>query len=313
MSTVRPSPLIRFLQIALLLSGWVVAAWVALRESSFESGQAKSTSEAVQDGSLALEDDTPAGKVERLFKEWEAKPEFHGAAIGFCLLDENGTPLFTSPMATVGMCPASSFKTLTSGAALNLLGLDFRFTTVLAGTSAIQENGALEGDLILVGGGDPTLLEEDLAKMASEAVAAGLKSVSGRLLVDSSVFPEHPANDFWNWGDIGNAYGAGAYGLNVDHNTLSISFEPGTEVGAPAQVLKAGPVPRDVHWINYVTTGNEGSGDQVIVYSEPYGRRITLRGTVPKGESRHRLRPSRPIVSPVSRKPESVARNWRSG
>jgi len=163
--------------------------------------------------------------------------------------------------------------------------LDFRFTTVLAGTSVIEENGALEGDLILIGGGDPTLTEEDLANMASAAVAAGLKSVTGRLLVDTSVFPEHPANDFWNWGDIGNAYGAGAYGLNVDHNTLNISFEPGAEVGAPAQVQKAGPAPRDVQWINHVMTGNEGSGDQVVVYSEPFGRRITLRGTVPKGES----------------------------
>jgi hypothetical protein len=62
-----------------------------------------------------------------------------------------------------------------------------------------------------------------------------------------------------------------AYGLNVDHNTLNISFEPGAEVGAPAQVQKAGPAPRDVQWINHVMTGNEGSGDQVASTPSPSG------------------------------------------
>jgi D-alanyl-D-alanine carboxypeptidase/D-alanyl-D-alanine-endopeptidase (penicillin-binding protein 4) len=118
-----------------------------------------------------------------------------------------------------------------------------------------------------------------------ELANSGLKSVSGRIVADTSAFPSNPVNDFWNWGDIGNAYGAGAYAINVDHNTLTISFEPGAQVGEPAQVLEAGPTQKGVEWINHVRTGPAGSGDQVVVYSAPFGKKITLRGTVPMGES----------------------------
>jgi D-alanyl-D-alanine carboxypeptidase/D-alanyl-D-alanine-endopeptidase (penicillin-binding protein 4) len=43
---------------------------------------------------------------------------------------------------------------------------------------------------------------------------------------------------------------------------------------------------KDTRWVNHVLTGPPGSGDQVVVYSEPGGRTITLRGSVPLGEKR---------------------------
>jgi D-alanyl-D-alanine carboxypeptidase/D-alanyl-D-alanine-endopeptidase (penicillin-binding protein 4) len=273
----RTSGLSRILRLVFFLSGWAVAAWLGYHYGVSSLFEGLPTS--------AAKSETPADKVDRVFREWQANSELAGAAVGFCLLDESGQQLFTSPMASVAMCPASSLKTVTSGAALNLLGLDFRFETVLAASSALTKDGSVEGDLILVGSGDPTLSSDDLVQMANQAVSVGLKNVTGRLIADTSIFPEHPTNDFWNWGDIGNYYGAGAYGVNVDHNTLQISFEPGAEAGAPAKVVEVDPATRDVEWVNHVATGAEHSGDQVVVYSEPYGRKITLRGTVPKGES----------------------------
>jgi D-alanyl-D-alanine carboxypeptidase/D-alanyl-D-alanine-endopeptidase (penicillin-binding protein 4) len=233
-------------------------------------------------------------KVERLFEQWVAQPELAGASVGFCLIDENGTMLYASPIAEHGMCPASTLKTVTTGAAFGLLGTEFHFETTLAGTSPIGADGNLPGDLVLVGGGDPTFSQDDLNALADAAVVAGLKSVSGKLAVDTSVFPDDPMNEFWNWGDVGNAYGAGAYGVNLDHNRIDIVFEPAAEVGAPAKFLSGGPVPKDVKWVNHVTTGPAGSGDQVVVYSEPYGRTITLRGTVPAGEKEFAVKGANP-------------------
>lgn len=227
----------------------------------------------------------PGNKFASAFESFAAHPEFAGAALGFCVFDENGATLFASPLAGIALSPASSLKTVTTGAALSILGPEFRFETVLAATSPVSAEGKLDGDLVLVGSGDPTLETDDLDALAKAAAAAGLKSVSGRLLVDASVFPENPVSDHWVWGDLGNAYGAGAYGLNLDHNRVVLRFEPSAQVGGQAKLLDHTPVPKDTRWTNLVTTGPAGSGDQVVIYSEPYGRAIVIRGTVPAGQS----------------------------
>lgn len=264
------SPLSTALRLVLLLSGWAAALLLGLRLWDRPSAPAR-------------QDVAPEGKLDRIFREWSANPQLAGALIGFCLLDAQDRTVFASPLAGTALCPASALKTVTTGAAFGLLGPEFRFETTLAGTAPLDADGVLTGDLVLVGGGDPTFSQENLAQLADAAFAAGLKSVAGRLLVDASIFPHDPVSEHWNWGDIGNAYGVGAFGLNLDHNRLAIRFEPGAEPGAPAKFLDGIPAPRGLRWENHVITGPAGSGDQVVVFSEPYGRAITLRGTVPAG------------------------------
>jgi serine-type D-Ala-D-Ala carboxypeptidase/endopeptidase (penicillin-binding protein 4) len=262
-----------------MLSGWAVAGALGLRMWDKPAGK--------PDGMPVIAPTVapvPEGKMERIFREWAAHPQNAGALLGFCLLDENGQTVFASPLAGTALCPASSLKTVTTGAALGLLGPEFHFETVLVGTAPLNAAGTLEGDLVLVGGGDPTFSQSDLSELADAAIASGLKRVSGRVRADTSIFPQDPLSDHWNWGDIGNAYGAGAFGLNLDHNRLAITFEPAAQPGAPAKFVGGAPAPRDTRWENHVITGPAGSGDEVVVYSEPYGRTITLRGTVPAGE-----------------------------
>jgi serine-type D-Ala-D-Ala carboxypeptidase/endopeptidase (penicillin-binding protein 4) len=206
------------------------------------------------------------------------------AALAFVLLDEAGEPRFASPLAETAMCPASALKTLTSAAALEILGPDFRFETRLAATAPIDDAGMLDGDLVLIGGGDPTLTIKDLDVLTDRVLAAGLRKITGSVHADFSIFPYNPVNDHWNWGDIGNAYGAGAFGLNLNHNRMVVRFEPGTSEGDPAKITGFEPALPRVIWLNHVTTGRAGSGDGVVVYSSPYAREITARGTVPQGE-----------------------------
>jgi D-alanyl-D-alanine carboxypeptidase/D-alanyl-D-alanine-endopeptidase (penicillin-binding protein 4) len=165
-----------------------------------------------------------------------------------------------------------------------LLGPDFVFETVLSASAAISTDGAIGGDLVLIGSGDPTLAIADLEELATAAVAAGLKSVSGRVIADARAFPEAGASDHWNWGDVGNAYGAGIYGLNIEHNRCTVRFNPGFAPGEPASFLGASIDLPGVQWTNLVGTGEEGSGDGVVIHSGPYSPLVTLRGTVPAGE-----------------------------
>ncbi len=274
MTAPKRSPVVVALQVVLLLSGWAVAVGLGL----------KLREHPAQPQPQPAATPVPEGKFERIFREWSADPKLAGALVAFCLLDEKGQTVFASPLATTALCPASALKTATTGAAQALLGSEFRFETTLAATAPLGADGVLNGDLVLVGGGDPTFSSEDLGKLAADVIAKGLKQVTGRLVVDTSIFPPDPVSEHWNWGDIGNAYGAGAFGLNLDHNRLAIEFTPGKEPGAAAVLTGTDPALRETRSVNHVVTGAPGSGDGVVVYSEPYGRTITLRGTVPAGE-----------------------------
>lgn len=84
--------------------------------------------------------------------------------------------------------PASVGKILTTLYALDRLGPEFRFRTRLLAAGPVR-GGILEGDLILAGGGDPTLDTEALAEMAAGLKAAGLREVRGRFLVYDGALP----------------------------------------------------------------------------------------------------------------------------
>lgn len=267
----------RFLFLALLVAGWALAAWLGW--------------DRLSDGRLdpiplapGRPAEAPEEEIAGIFRKWSEDPSLAGASLGFCVLDEDGRTLFASPLAETALCPASALKTLTTGAAFSVLGPEFRFETTLAAAVAPDAAGVSAGDLVLVGSGDPTLSAADLERLADAVADGGLKEVKGGLRVDASVFPGPPVNDHWNWGDIGNAYGAGAFGLNVNRNRMTIRFSPGARTGDPAKVSGTSPAFSGFTWRNRVLTGPAGSGDRVVVYSEPHGRSVTLLGTVPLGE-----------------------------
>ncbi|WP_170327102.1 D-alanyl-D-alanine carboxypeptidase/D-alanyl-D-alanine endopeptidase [Ruegeria arenilitoris] len=87
-----------------------------------------------------------------------------------------------------GLPPASVAKALTALYALDVLGGDYRFETKLIADGPI-ENGVLQGDLILVGGGDPLLDTDDLAALAANLREAGIAEVRGAFKVYDGALP----------------------------------------------------------------------------------------------------------------------------
>lgn len=83
--------------------------------------------------------------------------------------------------------PASTIKLVTTWAALNLLGPDYRWRTRLHLGGPIID-GVLHGDLILEGGGDPKLVVEDLTAWIGQIRAAGLREIRGDLVIDDAIF-----------------------------------------------------------------------------------------------------------------------------
>jgi D-alanyl-D-alanine carboxypeptidase/D-alanyl-D-alanine-endopeptidase (penicillin-binding protein 4) len=251
-----------FLKSLLFASGWIAMGWVCCQVYKQRTGPRHDSH-------------TTAAPWAAVFDQWAAKPELQSASVGLVLLDSDDHIIYSSALGETALCPASALKTLTTGAAFGILGPEFRFETQLIDRQ--------DGNLVLVGGGDPTLTLKDIEDLATAAVQSGLKEVSGDLISDSTVFSAAPVNDHWNWGDIGNAYGAGAFGLNVEHNKMSVRFLPEQKVGEPAEFLDGSPAPTGTSWATDVTTGPAGSRDGVSIYSSPGSRAISMHGTVPQG------------------------------
>jgi len=89
--------------------------------------------------------------------------------------------------ADLPMNPASAIKTLTTFAALESLGPAFTWQTELYALGPI-EDGVLRGDLLMKGGGDPFLVEDQLRAMLKSLQRSGVEHITGNLVLDGSYF-----------------------------------------------------------------------------------------------------------------------------
>ncbi len=77
--------------------------------------------------------------------------------------------------------PASNVKLVTTAAALDVLGPDWRYAMRVYGP--LPRQGVVDGDLYLRGGADPTLDADDIASLAGKLAAAGVHRVRGDIVL----------------------------------------------------------------------------------------------------------------------------------
>lgn len=134
--------------------------------------------------------DTPGERgLEAILRAANVSGETHfavGDAATGTVLEERG--------GAVGLPPASVTKALTALYALDVLGPYHRFRTRLLTTGPVTA-GVLQGDLVLAGGGDPTMDSDHLAQLADDLKAAGVVEVRGRFLVWDGLLPYVPTID----------------------------------------------------------------------------------------------------------------------
>lgn len=140
-----------------------------------------------------------------------------GGQVGYLVVDAASGRVLESAGADDALPPASVAKTLTTAYALETLGGDYRFSTRLIGTGSLV-GGTLQGDLVLVGGGDPTLTTDGLGEMAATLAGAGVRAVSGRFLVASGALPHVDVIDPSQPDQVD--YNPGISGLNLNFNRV---------------------------------------------------------------------------------------------
>ncbi len=178
--------------------------------------------------------------------------------------------------------PASVMKLLTTGAALELLGPDFRFATELEYTGSIEQ-GVLHGDLYVRGGCDPSLGFKGRTAFLDQWVkavqATGIQRITGSVVADMTMLDGGAQNPGWLCEDAGNYYAPGIFALNYYGNTMNIVLQSG-EPGTVAKVLKTEPQVEDICFINHVRC-DKISYDGAFVSGLPYSRERYLTGAVP--------------------------------
>jgi D-alanyl-D-alanine carboxypeptidase/D-alanyl-D-alanine-endopeptidase (penicillin-binding protein 4) len=140
--------------------------------------------------------------------------------------------------------PASNAKLFTTATALALLPSTATWTTTIVTSGAIDSSGTINGDISLLGSGDPTLSGRNypytskteranpplaaLESMVDQIAASGIHRIDGDIIGDDSWFCWERYGSGWAWDDLEWEYGAPVSALTVNDNVVYLNVTPGS-------------------------------------------------------------------------------------
>lgn len=165
--------------------------------------------------SRAVKPTSPRNELRNLIDSLTSQPAFRGGFWGVLVVDSRTGDTIYSKNAGRLFMPASNMKIVTSSAALTLLGPDYTYKTTFLVDGPVQDS-LLDGDLIVIGRGDPTISDNMrgvattvMDALADSIRAHGIRQISGRLVRVGNAFPDSTRGYGWEWDDLGEYYAAG--------------------------------------------------------------------------------------------------------
>ncbi|MFD3326663.1 D-alanyl-D-alanine carboxypeptidase/D-alanyl-D-alanine-endopeptidase [Streptomyces sp. NPDC058701] len=213
-----------------------------------------------------------------------ADPRLTGAHASVQIADSASGHILYQRHEHALMLPASTLKVVTAASALQLLGPQHRFTTEVR-TSGRRSGPVLHGDLVLRGGGDPSLLATDLDALARHLAGTGIRQVTGRLLFDDSRYDSVPLGPGWAWDDQPYYFSPQISALTIapdeefDLGTVKVTLTPAAP-GGPVGVTVT-PAAAPVQFRGRVTTGPPGSEFTAEAVRNLGTNQIGLTGSIP--------------------------------
>ena len=168
-------------------------------------------------------------------------PEFANGHWGVLVINTRGDTLYSRNAGKLFM-PASNQKILTSAVALTQLGPEYRYRTSFVAHGAI-EGGVLNGDLGVVGRGDPSVSDHmrgdamlPLLEAADSLLARGIRRIRGKVIAEGNAFPDAVLGFGWSWSDLEEEYSAAIDELLFNEGFTNIIVAAGPHAGDSVRV-----------------------------------------------------------------------------
>lgn len=240
----------------------------------------------------------PAGSFETDWQQFKSLPELKHAGIGLIITDASDRSIIFSENQEKLFLPASVHKLITTAYALEKLGPEYVFETKVYYDGTIDTaNHSLQGNVYVIGGGDPTLGSKYFKKVnkdiSVEIIAAlkslGVSKLRGNIIVSDAIYGTQRAPSTWGWQDVANYYASGASGLSFADNQYSLFFNTQVRNGETVKLLRSEPNMDNLLFINEVTAYS-GSEDLSYIHGSEYTRLRYIRGKLPAGKVEYEIK-----------------------
>lgn len=174
--------------------------------------------------------------------------------------------------------PASLSKILTGIAAFKVFGSGHRFKTQLFVEGSVEDQ-TLKGKLYLKGGGDPSLVSENMWVLVNNFLRNDIRRIDGSIVIDNSAFDDAFIDASREEARVDRAYDSPVSAAPFNWNTVGIFVRPGKKEGAEVKVFMD-------PWNSYFKIKNKaktssGSGQDIWVTRT--GRDIIVTGKMGVG------------------------------
>ncbi len=229
------------------------------------------------------------------------------AIVGIKVADSKGYTI-ASQNPDIPLLPASTLKIITTGVALNLFGKEYRFSTHL-GYSGDIVNGVLNGNIYIIGNGDPTLgapvlpansvalsvRSADFTVLPPDSlfscwrgaiIKAGIEEINGNIVADDTYFEDEVIPVSWSWGNIGAFYGSGVSGLSFYENFQNIVLKRSDSTSSEIIISNLFPVVPEMRVRNNLKLLHKKVSDSFIYFTSDLAKIGALKGAIyMKGDS----------------------------
>ncbi|HUU26379.1 MAG TPA: D-alanyl-D-alanine carboxypeptidase/D-alanyl-D-alanine-endopeptidase [archaeon] len=233
-----------------------------------------------------MADSTIEGRILSILSGYGQDPTNWGVQVRSLERGDNLVSLNTRRL----FMPASNLKLIVTAAALDGLGPDFRYkTTVMADGEIITADSLLKGSLIVRGSGDPTISDRFYPsvttvweQLACQVARAGIRRITGSLVVDNTLFEAPFLAKGWGWEDLMWWYAAPVSALAYNDNCIDVEIFPAPRVGEPPE-MRIKPKGSRIQLINQALTVESRQDDHLIFSRNTPGDGIALKGGIYKG------------------------------
>ncbi|HEX7126931.1 MAG TPA: D-alanyl-D-alanine carboxypeptidase/D-alanyl-D-alanine-endopeptidase [Thermodesulfobacteriota bacterium] len=234
----------------------------------------------------------PADRLAAALDRALADPALKGAQVGALVVEVRSGRVRFARQPDTRFVPASTLKLVTAAAALLRLGPEYAWLTPILGDGAL-EDGVLAGDLYVRGSGDPSLVAEQVFRLAATVRAAGVTRVEGRVVADGSLFPPEGEPSGWALYDGPEAYRPIIGAASFNFNAVEVTVQPGAAGSPPVVTLE--PLTSYIRVDNRATTGPAGTpyalavGAALSDPADPDSTVLLVSGTLPEDAPARRV------------------------